>query len=258
MPALGPDEQRHTATSEGMIAGRAYEPVRRAHGSDAIDTHVTNGHHVDVGAASRRRLEPEVRRQELMAALAAELAETDWYGITAPMVVRRADASQGLFYCYVSDLDAAFSALVDERVVPRPAQAAERFRLDVDTPEAVEAILASRYEGSGQVRGRWAGTGQGGALGRAVWIGGAADYCRQPLEDVRARSHVLREDGTGTGTGTCRQVDATLFSRMVEGMAVGCASPGLGDADPACWAREMARCAAFGLPCRDDREQEHQ
>lgn len=188
-----------------------------------------------------------------MTALAVELAETDWHGITVPMVVRRAGVSQGLFYRYFSDLDAAFIALIDERVVPRLAHAAERLRLDVDTPEAVEEMLAGWYKGLARLVVDEPALVNAALLAAPSGAGAAADYCRQLLEDLRAWGQALLEGVNGAGP--YRQVDAELVSRMVVGMAVGCASVGLGDTDPARWAREMARFEAFGL-LRRDRDEE--
>ena len=223
-------------------------------GLTAIDTLVSSGEDVDVEASGRRRLSPEVRRQELLGALTVELGESDWHGITVPMVVRRAGASQGLFYRYFCDLDEAFIALVDERMVPRLAQAADRFRLDVETPEAVEAMLAGWYEGLARLVVDEPALVRAALLAAPSGVGAAAEHCRQLLEGLRAWGEVLLEDVNGVGV--YRQVDAALVSRMVVGMAVGCASVGLGDTDPACWAREMARFEAFGLLRCDDREME--
>lgn len=104
-------------------------------------------------------------------------------------------------------------------------------RLVVDEPALVKAALLAAPSG----------------------VGAAADYCRQLLEDLRAWGQVLLENVNGTGP--YRQVDAALVSHMVVGMAVRCASVGLGDTDPDCWARDTARFEAFGLLRRDDGEQ---
>ncbi|MCH9730436.1 MAG: TetR/AcrR family transcriptional regulator [Actinomycetia bacterium] len=199
---------------------------------------------------SRRRLAPETRRQELLDALAAELAETQWHRISVPMVVRRAGASQGLFYRYFGDLDEAFIALVDDRIVPRLSDIGGRLRLDVGSPEAVEAMLTGWFEGLAELMVDEPHVIKATLLAAPTGAGAAADYCRGLLDELRQWGQGLLEQVNGTGP--YRKVDAALVAHMVVGMTVQCVSTGMGAIDPARWASEMARFEAFGLLRRDE------
>lgn len=212
-------------------------------------------HTLAVATRSRRRLAPETRRQELLDALAAELAETQWHRISVPMVVRRAGASQGLFYRYFGDLDEAFIALVDDRIVPRLSDIGGRLRLDVGSPEAVEAMLTGWFEGLAKLMVDEPHVIKATLLAAPTGAGAAADYCGGLLDELRQWGQGLLEQVNGTGP--YRQVDAALVAHMVVGMTVQCVSTGIGATDPARWASEMARFEAFGLLRRDELREEN-
>lgn len=203
----------------------------------------------------RRRLAPADRRRELLDALSEELVETDWHRISVPMVVRRAGASQGLFYRYFDGLDEAFVALVEQRIVPRLADAGNRLRLDLDTPGDVELSLTAWFESLARLVLDEQHLVRATLVSAPTGSGRAADYCRELLAGLRQWGQSLLEGVNGTGP--YRSVDAALVSHMVVGMTVHCALAGLDDTDPCDWAREMARFEAWGLLGRCTGEEEN-
>ncbi|MGK2930474.1 MAG: TetR/AcrR family transcriptional regulator [Acidimicrobiales bacterium] len=204
--------------------------------------------------SSRRRLSPAERRAELLDALAAELAETDFHQVAVPAVVRRAGASQGLFYRYFDDLDAAFVELLEDRVVPRLREATESLHLDHERGVDVEVdlaawfeVLAALVEDDGPVLRA--------ALQAAPTASGAAgDYCRALIEGFRQWGEdLLREV---EGRPPFRRIDPHQVSHMVIGMTLHCVFNGLEGVEPSRWARELAGFEAWGLLARPDDDDE--
>jgi AcrR family transcriptional regulator len=196
----------------------------------------------------RRRLSPAERRGELLDALARELDETGFHELSVPAVVRRAGTSQGLFYRYFDDLDAAFIELLEERVVPRLRKATGRMRLDHDRGVDVEAALAAWFEVLAALVDE-EGAVMRGALREAPTAPGVAgDYCRALIEEFRRWGAELLEQVNGRPP--FRRVDPHLVSHMVVGMTLHSIFTGLDGVDPARWARELASFEAWGLLAR--------
>lgn len=206
----------------------------------------TSGQH----RGPRRRLSPGQRRIELLDALALELHDVGFHALSVPAVVRRAGTSQGLFYRYFADLDAAFIELLEERVVPRLREASGDLRLDHGRGVEVESDLAAWFEVLAAL------VDEQGAVLRAALreapttAGGAGDYCRELIEEFRRWGAGLLEQVNGRPP--FRQLDAQLVSHMVIGMTLHCVFTGLDGADPGRWAQELASFEAWGLLARHE------
>lgn len=194
---------------------------------------------------ARRRLPPEQRRRELLDAVAAELAATDFHALSVPAVVRRAGVSQGLFYRYFDDLDAAFVALLEDRVVPALLAATARTRLDRSDAAGIEDDLAGWFESLAVLVEEQGPLLRAALLAAPTGSGVAARYCRDLIERLRRWGEGLLE--AVNGEPPFRSVDAYHVSHMVVGMTVHCALLGLEGADARSWAREMAGFEAWGL-----------
>lgn len=205
-------------------------------------------------AVKRQRLSPEDRRCQLIDALADELMESGWHGVSVPRVVGRAGVSQGLFYRYFTDLDDAFVVLVEQRLLPRLVEAGEQLRFDVDRPDDLEAVLSAWFATLGQLMLDQRDLLTAALLAAPSGTGRAAEYCREVLESFRQWGEQLLEDVNGTGI--FRRVDAALVSQMVLGMTIQCALAGMGGRDVQHWAREMARFEAGGLLRHDPENEE--
>lgn len=200
--------------------------------------------------SGRRRLTPAERRAELLDALAAELAETDFHQVAVPSVVRRAGASQGLFYRYFEDLDTAFIELLEERVVPQLQAATERLRVDHDRGHEVEDALAAWFEVLAALVHDDGPVLRAALLAAPTTSGAASDHCRALIEGFRQWAEdLLREVG---GRGPFRDVDPHQVSHMIIGMTLHCVFNGLEGAEPRRWARELAAFEAWGLLARPD------
>lgn len=198
--------------------------------------------------STRRRLSPAERRAELLDALAAELAETDFHQLAVPAVVRRAGASQGLFYRYFEDLDAAFIELLEERVVPRLQAATDRLRLDHERGEDVEQDLVAWFEVLAALVEEDRALLQAALQAAPTTTGPAGDYCRALIEGFRQWGEdLLREVN---GREPFREVDPHQVSHMVIGMTLHCVFHGLEGVEPARWARQLAGFEAWGLLAR--------
>lgn len=198
-----------------------------------------------VTTAPRRRLAPEQRRRELLGALATELAGADWHRLTVAMVVRRADASQGLFYRYFHDLDEAFIALLEDRILPPLLAASDQLDLDHTEGTEVEASLTRWFENLATLVAQEGPVLRAALLAAPSGHGPAAQYCRDLIEQLRAWGEGLLQPLNGQHP--YRDVNARHVSHMVVGMTIHCALTGLDGAEPATWAREMARFEAWGL-----------
>lgn len=161
------------------------------------------------------------------------------------MVVRRAGASQGLFYRYFADLDAAFIALLEDRILPPLMAMSDELRLDHPHGSQVEESLARWFEGLARLAVEQRPVMQAALLAAPSGRGRAAEYCQGLLEQLRQWGEGLLEPLNGTDP--YRLVDVRHVSHMVVGMTVHCTLAGLDGTDPAVWAREMARFETWGL-----------
>lgn len=174
-----------------------------------------------------------------------ELTVTDFHRISVPAVVRRAGASQGLFYRYFGDLDDAFVALLDERVVPRLLMATTQLRLDHGRAADVEDELVAWFEHFALLIESEGAVMRAALLAAPSGSGKAATYCRDLIEQLRQWGEHLLE--TVNGRPPFRRVDSHHVSHMVVGMTVHCALHGLEGVDRRTWALEMGRFETWGL-----------
>ncbi|MFV1989791.1 MAG: TetR/AcrR family transcriptional regulator, partial [Acidimicrobiales bacterium] len=174
--------------------------------------------------------------------------------ISVPVVTRRAGVSQGLFYHYFDDLDDAFIALVEDRIVPRLAEAGSCVEVDVDAGEDLERSLTQWYESLAKLLLNEPHLVRATLLAAPTGTGRASDYCRETIDGLRLWGKDLLDEVNGTGP--YRLVDTSLVSQMVVGMIVQCALTGLGDTDPHYWAQQMARFEVWGLVRRQNEPQE--
>ena len=189
----------------------------------------------------------------MLDALAAELAATDFHQLAVPAVVRRAGASQGLFYRYFDDLDAAFIELLEERIVPRLQAATARLSLDHGRGAEVEDALAGWFEVLATLMHEEGPLLRAALQAAPTTSGVAGDYCRGLIEGFRRWGEdLLREVN---GEGPFRRVDPRQVSHMVIGMTLHCVFNGLDGVEPARWARQLAGFEAWGLLARSDQDE---
>lgn len=238
--------------------GDRYRTSGRGGRATAVDIRVSSCCDQGMGSpatsrSARRRLTPSERRAELLDALSAELAASGFHQLAVPAVVRRAGASQGLFYRYFEDLDAAFIELLEDRVVPRLQEATERLSLDQRRGRDVEDALADWFEVLAAL------VQENGPLLRAALraapttSGVAGSYCRELIEGFRQWGEDLLRDVNGQGP--FRRLDPHQVSHMVIGMTLHCVFDGFEGVEPARWARELAGFEAWGLLARPPREE---
>lgn len=198
--------------------------------------------------STRRRLPTAERREEFLNALAAELGESNWHDITVSKVVRRAEASQGLFYRYFRDLDSAFIALVDDRVWPTLAEAGTRLDLSVSSGAELQERLTRWFTDFAGLVVDQGPVIRAALLAAPAGTGAAADHCRHLIEQLRAWGAGLL--GPVNGREPYRAMDATLVSHMVVGMTLQCAQLGVENHEIKAWASEMAAFETWGLISR--------
>lgn len=197
--------------------------------------------------SKRRRLSPEQRRSELLVAVRDELAGGSLDTLTVPSITRRAGAAQGTFYRYFRDVDDAFIALVDERVVPRLTELASA--LDLEPPvdgDGVERVLREWFLGLAfLIRDE-------GPLLHAILTlaptrsGRAADRVREVVEGLRAWGEELMS--RVNGRPPYRRVDPHGISYIVVGMTIASVRQATeGTFEPEAWAREIAAFETWGL-----------
>lgn len=199
-------------------------------------------------SAARRRLRPEERRGELLAAARAQLAQGSLDSVTVPAIARRAGAAQGTFYRYFRDVEDVFVALLDERVVPRLMDLARS--LDLGRPRdggEVESVLRAWFLGLANLIQE-----EGPLLHAALTVaphrpGRAAGRCREILEQMRAWGEGLMT--AVNGQPPYRTVDPRYVSYIVLGMTIASITQATEDAafEPEAWAREMAAFETWGL-----------
>lgn len=201
---------------------------------------------------ARRRLRPEQRRGELLAAARAELDRGSLEALTVPSITRRAGASHGTFYRYFADVDDVFVTLLDERIVSRFMELAPS--LDLAPPRdgtGVEETLRGWFLGLAYLV-----RDEGPLLHAALTLapnrlGHAARRSHEIVEQLRAWGESLMV--AVNGRPPYREVDPRYVSYIVLGMTIASVTQATEDAafEPEAWAREMAAFETWGLVQRD-------
>jgi AcrR family transcriptional regulator len=197
----------------------------------------------------RRRLSPEDRRQELLAATQRVIEQYGYADSSVPRVVAEADTAQGNFYRYFKNLDDAFLALV--RTLLEPVQTAA-FGLDfstVTTPRQVEEVLLTFYRQLGRLLAAHAkvlrevllvGQAAPGPVGREIT---AFLNQMRALAKLLIDTHMQRPPFRPT-------MDSEIVAGAIVGMIVGAVQDAslLGKKfDSEKWAIEMARLETGAL-----------
>jgi AcrR family transcriptional regulator len=196
----------------------------------------------------RRRLVPEARREELLAALARVIARDGFLAATVPRVVAEAGVAQGSFYRYFENVDEAFLVLVARTLAPIEQAARQMSFARVKSEDELEAVLLEYYRVLGQQLAR-----QPGLCGAALQL---APALRGPVgEAMRAFFTTMRELAAQwvapyLDPAPPHAVDPEIVASALVGMVVGASEEALrlGDRfEPDHWAMEMARFEAGAL-----------
>lgn len=190
----------------------------------------------------RRRLPPEVRREQLIGALADVARERGYAGTTVPLVVARAGLAQGSFYRHFRDLDEAFRLLALRELAPIAAAA---FALDFSRARTfgdVERELRAYYLALGTALREQPILVRELLLVARRMPGPLGAELEAFLGAMRARVHTLVV--AHMGKGPFRSGDARIVTGALMGMVLGAveeASELGAELDVERWATEMAR-----------------
>lgn len=190
----------------------------------------------------RRRLPPEERRAELLAALDRVVHRHGSLGATVPRVVAEAGVAQGSFYRYFPDIDAALSELAEQLLAP-VAQAALALDVSrVESPADLEAelerfyrVLATALVEHGHVVRELM---LSAALGKEP-LAGKLQLFLSAMRDRACELLAARPDRTRLGEAELRTAAGAVVG-MVLGAVHEASSPDAGF-EPRRWARMMAR-----------------
>jgi AcrR family transcriptional regulator len=90
---------------------------------------------------ARRRLSPEQRRKQLMAAAVAVLADHGYGGATADLIARQAGTSKGLLWHYFTDLDDLFEQTARRTLTTLAEAAGATIDLTAPAPDVIRAAI---------------------------------------------------------------------------------------------------------------------
>lgn len=90
---------------------------------------------------TRRRLGPQERRAQLIAATGEVLAELGYQAATADAIATRAGVSKGLLWHYFSDIDALFEATAHHTLLELRRAVGARLDLAAPAPDVIRAAV---------------------------------------------------------------------------------------------------------------------
>jgi AcrR family transcriptional regulator len=193
----------------------------------------------------RRRLLPEARREELLAALERVVARDGLLAASVPRVVAEAGIAQGSFYRHFENIDAAFLVLVADVLDPVARAAREMDFSRVESDADVEAELLRYYRVLARQLARHPELCRAALQLAPALRGPVGDAMSAFFSMMRQRAAELMAPFLDT-TGP-HAADPEIIASALVGMVIGASEEALrlGDRfDPEHWAAELARFEA--------------